>query len=128
MAVILGIDYGQKNIGVAIATTPLAEPLTVLDNDSQLFDHLNNIIQAEAAESIIIGISEGEMARLTQEFGQKLAQVTQIPIKYYDETLSSYEAKQKLSHASWSKRTQPQDAYQATIMLQNYLDSLETGH
>jgi len=63
------------------------------------------------------------MAQKSREFGQRLQQTLGLPVKFHDETLSSHEAKQKLRHAKKSLRDQPQDAYQATVMLQDYLDT-----
>ena len=66
MANLLGIDYGTECLGIAIATTPLAEPLLILDNNVDLFNKLQQICQEQAITKIIIGLSEGEMAQKTQ--------------------------------------------------------------
>lgn len=119
----LGIDFGLKHIGISLATTILAEPLTILDNDKSSAQKINLLCQQHQIGIVIIGVSEGKMAQKSREFGQRLQQTLGLPVKFHDETLSSHEAKQKLRHAKKSLRDQPQDAYQATVMLQDYLDT-----
>lgn len=123
---ILGIDYGQKKIGLALATSKIAEPFGVIKFvDWQSFlERLVEIVTEEKAEKIVIGISEAKSARETRAFGEKLAKEISLPIEYFDETLSTQEA-QKLSreaNISRKKRTAMEDAYAAAIMLQNCLD------
>lgn len=123
MSNILGIDYGTKIIGVSLATTIIAEPLIILDNDSDAISQLVEICQSYHVDTIVIGMSEGDMGQRTKEFAQVLAQKIAIPIEFHDETLSSYTAQQMLLHAKKSLRDEPQDAFQATVMLQDYLDT-----
>ncbi len=123
----LGIDYGDKNIGVSMATTPLAEPLTVLKNHPPVTQELRLLCQQHRIDTIIVGISEGQMAAKSREFGEHLQPATGLPVKFHDETLTSHEANQKLQHAKKSLRQKPQDAYQATLMLQDYLDTHPTS-
>lgn len=120
---VLGIDYGEERVGISIATTSLAEPHVVLENKLGIMGKIHEICTQKKIEAVIIGISEGEMAQKSQDFGKKLAVAIAIPVEYHDETLTSYEANEKLRHTKKSRRNKPQDAYQAALMLQDYLDT-----
>jgi putative Holliday junction resolvase len=123
---LLGIDYGDKKIGLAIASGKLAEPLSVLrvKTEEEAVKKVTQVVQVEHVDKIIIGLSEGRTAEKTKTFGQKLQSHTILPIEYYDETLSTHEA-QSLSRESGmkrSKRAALEDAFAACVILQNYLD------
>lgn len=111
---ILGIDYGRSKIGLAIAEGRLAEPWKVV-NPIELMKILAN----EKFDKIVVGISEGEMGTESGKFAKTLGAET------FDETLSTQEAQRLSREAGVSKKKQRgmEDAYAASIMLQNYLDS-----
>lgn len=119
---ILGIDYGRSKVGLAIAETPLAQPMGVIryTTPGELQVKIKRIIEENDIEKIIVGVSEGEMAKESKEFAKIIGAET------FDETLTSHEA-QRLSMEAGikrKKRHEMEDAFAATIMLQNYLDSL----
>jgi len=62
---ILGIDYGRKKLGLAISEGPLAEPLRILryQEIKILSERIRKIVEALRIEKIVVGISEGEMAK-----------------------------------------------------------------
>jgi putative Holliday junction resolvase len=117
----LGIDYGTKKAGLAVSDGKLADPLTVLrfENEEELIKKVNNIIQREKIEKVVVGVSENEMGKKSKEFAKKINSVT------FDETLTSKDAINYaiLAGVPKQKRRKNEDAYAATIMLQNYLDS-----
>lgn len=125
---ILSIDYGRKKIGVAIGDTEskLSEPLSVIrfETDEDAIRKIGEVAKIENTEKIVIGISEGEMAKETKKFGEMLVKELKIPIDFQDETLSTQEA-QELSidaHIKRKKRHELEDAYAAALVLQNFLD------
>lgn len=126
----LGIDYGTKRVGVAIATTFLAEPLVVLANTPQLLEELQELIQERRPAVIVIGISEREMAEQTRQFAAQLEahlhqHTAESPrIVFADETLSSVEVYEKLHQSGKRDIRQkgPIDHYAAAHILQEYLD------
>ncbi len=134
----LAIDYGTKRVGVAIARTSLAEPLTVLLNTEHLFDELLKIITEYQPTTIVVGLSEQEMAEQTKQFlerfktylaaqrtATKLQQFPNLPhFIFTDETLSSVEAQKRLHQAGKHHLRQkgPIDHYAAAQFLQEYLD------
>ena len=124
---ILGIDYGRKKIGLAIAFTEIAEPYRVIryDDLEVLGEKIKEVIRNENIEEIVVGISEGEMAEETKKFGEILKEKTRLPLSFADETLSTYDA-QRFSQEAGVKRQKRkdfEDAYAATVMLQEYLAS-----
>lgn len=121
MTKILGIDYGRSKIGIAIAESGLSEPFKVIRVVS--FEDAVNKIQAEIEiekpEKVIVGVSEGMMGEESKRFADTIGAETS------DETLTSLDA-QTLSREAGigqKKRREMEDAYAASIMLQNYLDS-----
>ena len=117
----LGIDYGRSKIGLATSDGPLAEPFKVVryNNKESAIEEIKKIIEKENIEKVVVGVSEGEMAEESKLFAKEFNAET------FDETLTSQDA-QILSREAGigrKKRGEMEDAYAATIMLQNYLDS-----
>ncbi len=125
--VILGIDWGDVKLGVAIAVGTFSEPLKVIryEEFNLLLKELQEIIEKEGIEKVVVGISEGASGVKATEFSKNLKKVLDIPVETYDETLSTYEA-QRLARESGikrKKRKELEDAYAASVMLQSYLDN-----
>ncbi len=121
---ILAIDFGTVRVGIAVSRATLAEPLTILANDEQLFHNLKKLLVEEETEQIVIGISENKMAELTEQFAVTLKEHTDLPVHFFDETLSSNTVHQKLRMAKKSKREGNIDHYAAAEFLQEYLDTM----
>ncbi len=123
---ILGIDYGKKKIGLALATSKIAEPFMVLRVKSfqEGIDRVVDVVEYERIEKIVIGISEGKMAEETRAFGKRIEEQSDKQIVYQDETLSTQKAQELSIEAGIGrkKRKSLEDAYSAAIILQAYLD------
>lgn len=125
---LLGIDFGERKIGLALAAGKIAEPYFVVHYKDlrQALSVITEVIEKEGVDEVVIGISEGKMAIETKEFAQRLAEVVTKKITFHDETLTSKEA-QRLSIESGMKRKKRrslEDAFAAALMLQDYIDSL----
>lgn len=123
---ILGIDYGLKKVGLALAASKIAEPLKVVRVISieDAVRKVGQVAKAEKVEKVVVGVSESKMAVNSIEFAEALKGELAIPVELFDETLSTYEA-QELSLKTGlkrKKRKEMEDAYSATIVLQRYLD------
>ncbi|MFZ5365715.1 MAG: Holliday junction resolvase RuvX [Patescibacteria group bacterium] len=114
---ILGIDYGERKIGLAISEGVLAEPLKIVKSNRQIV----SICQKEGIEKIVVGISEGKMAERARKFGRGLGKITGLPVKFQDETLTSQEAVAKMKEIG--KRVKDEDAISAALILQEYLET-----
>ena len=123
----LGIDFGLKHVGLAVAEGPLAEPLgeKKYSQQEKLFNYLNSIIIKQQIDKIVIGLPEGRLADTVKNFADQLKQLTNLPIFFQDETLSTQEAKLKLiaAHAPQKKRRFDHSAA-AALILQDYLDMI----
>jgi len=123
---ILAIDYGDKKIGLALATSKIPQPYGVLLNRSKQYvvDKISRVIKKENIQKLLIGVSEGESKQKAQNFGNQLKESLDTEIEYIDETLSTYESQKLAINAGIKrkKRKNLKDAYAACYMLQLYLD------
>lgn len=131
---VLGIDYGDKRIGLALSDQLriIASPLEVYYRKSlqQDLEYIQKIIQANQVDTIVIGLpinmdgTLGERATQTQDFGEQLRQLTNIPIVYVDERWTSKESERILiqSNIRREKRKTLVDKVAAQNILQRYLD------
>lgn len=123
---ILGIDYGEKKIGLALSEKgKLALPYEVLRLPwKDVVRKITDIVKREGVERVVIGFSEKE----TQEekrFIDGLEKALDIPIDLWDETLTTQEAERLAIEAGIprKKRKKMEDAFAAALMLQSYLDA-----
>jgi putative Holliday junction resolvase len=141
---VLGIDYGQRRIGLALsdATGMLARPWKVVGrvgNPGQVAAALGTEIRALAAEddglgAVVLGFprrlsgEENEQTRAVRELATRLREATPIPVHLQDERLTSHEADELLARREkdWRKRKAAIDAVAAAVILQDYLDSAAT--
>ncbi len=108
----LGLDIGSKRIGVArinsVARIP--EPLVTLENNDSFTVELKKIIDKEAVDLIVVGLprnmsgEETQQSNIVKDFVDKVLRPSiNLPIIYYDETLSSVDA-EKYSDDTKKKR------------------------
>lgn len=131
---ILGLDVGERRIGVAISTPEgsLAVPLRVLERSEESADlrAIAELAVAENATAIVVGHpisldgSRGAQARSVEAFAHSLAETSGLAVELADERLTSAEAKRGRSQSSRSQRARraPVDDLAAAIILQAYLD------
>jgi|SRR5690554_3505312 len=139
MTRVIGIDYGQRRIGIALSDELqlFATPFyTITDNSNNLekicYD-LIEIIEKEKVSSIVIGLpshrdgSPSRQTKAVEKFIRTLRQLTDLPIVTYDERYSSVEANELLIRKGISikKSKEKIDQIAAAIILQNYLNSKE---
>jgi putative Holliday junction resolvase len=132
---ILALDHGTKRIGVAISDElkMIAQPLEFIlaEPFTDFLTRLKEIIRAKEVEMILVGIprnmngSYGPAALKVQEFVAVLKGTLGVPIKTWDERLTSMQANRFLIEADVrrSKRKEKVDQTAAAILLQSYLDS-----
>ena len=121
MKKLLGIDYGDKRIGLAIAEAgSIAVPYKVIANTEKLFEELQEIIKSENIDEIIIGLphslsgESNQRLEITQKFIDELAKFINLPIKEVDEQLTSKLYTQQ-------GVTKDIDKHAATAILDTYL-------
>lgn len=126
---ILGIDYGRKKIGIAVGISGFSEPLKVIRvlGFDDAVSKVKKEIGSEAADKVIVGVSEGAMGEESARFASAVGSQLPIKVETFDETLTSKDAQNLSIQAgvSRTKRRVLEDAYAASVMLQNYLDSIK---
>jgi len=133
---ILAIDHGTKRMGIAISDEmrTIAQPLEYIAAEplDKFFDRLAQIIAEKQISLIVVGVPRnmdgtyGPAAAKVQQFVAALKDVVTVPIKSWDERLTSVQANRYLIEADVrrSKRKEKVDKTAAAILLQSYLDSL----
>ncbi len=134
MGVILGLDMGEKRVGVAVTDElgMVATPLVSLayTGRKQLVNDLNKLIAEYNAEKIVVGLPKtlkGEMGPAAQKISAQVGWFkTQInlPWIFWDERLTTAEVERVLLDADMSRerRKEVRDRLAAQRILQNYLD------
>ena len=132
--IILSVDYGDKRTGIAICDKfeMLASPVCVITewNIDSLANKIIDIANEKKAEEIVVGLpknmdgSEGFRADACKDLGEKLRSLTEIPVKFWDERLTTVSAHKILSenNVRGKKRKAVVDAVAADIILQDYID------
>jgi putative Holliday junction resolvase len=132
---ILGLDYGEKRIGVALANVEkrLAIPMTVIERAGEKvdMDKVIYLIKQYDVERIVVGLPrslDGSLGRQAEEvlnFTGVLSRHINIPVDTWDERFSTVAAESLFKDAGMKreKRKGHRDAMAAAIILQGYLDS-----
>ncbi len=132
---ILSVDLGLKRTGVAVSDPleMLASPVgTIAEDDPDvLCGEIAAIVEREQVGEIVVGHprnmdgSRGESAQRAETFAEALGQRTGLPVRLWDERLTTVSAIGFLNETNvrGKKRKQIVDTVSATIILQEYLDS-----
>jgi len=123
---ILAIDFGLKNIGLAISNGELAEPFGQIkvSYPQKAIEKITSICEKNKIEIIVVGLPEGKLVKKIKEFGKQLKKATSLSVVFQDETLTSKQAVKKMIEAKKPlKKRQKQDhTFAACLILQDYLD------
>lgn len=122
---LLGIDYGDKHVGLALATTFVAEALEVVPTH-QAIDRIRSLIKTYNIDAIVLGLSENQMGEKIKHFARLLSDTFHLPVHFQDETLSSQETRKKMAIQGIKRsiRQAKTDHFVAAAILQDYLDSV----
>ncbi|MFA5164427.1 MAG: Holliday junction resolvase RuvX [Candidatus Omnitrophota bacterium] len=136
---ILGLDVGDRRIGVAVSD-PLgiiAQGVTVIERKTLDEDlkAIKDIIVKYGAESIVVGMpinmdgTKGKSADKVTEFVGVLSSSAGIPVATYDERLSTKESEKFLisSDVSRKKRKSVIDKIAAQLILESYLERIKNN-
>ena len=133
---VIAIDHGTVRMGIAISDVlkKIAQPLEFIPAEpfSGFLDRFKALLQEYEVELVLLGMprnmdgSYGEASIKVREFEAVLKKSITIPIKTFDERLTSVQANRSLTQgkAKKKKKRQSVDAMAAAILLQSYLDSL----
>ncbi|MEP3295135.1 MAG: Holliday junction resolvase RuvX [Pseudoruegeria sp.] len=136
MKAIAGLDFGEKTIGVAVSDSFLAvaSPLDTIRRKKFTVDAeaLLEIIKHRSIVGLVLGLprnmdgSEGARCQKTRAFARNLGRLTDLPITYWDERLSTVAAERSLLEADTSRKRRAEviDHIAAGYILQGALDRL----
>jgi putative holliday junction resolvase len=135
---ILALDYGTKRIGVAISDELklIAQPIEFIPAEPflEFLNRLKDLLREKEVELIVVGLprnmdgSYGPASLKVKEFVVVLEEALSIPIKTWDERLTSVQANRLLIQGGVRRQNRKQqvDKMAAAILLQSYLDSRTT--
>ncbi|HWY32394.1 MAG TPA: Holliday junction resolvase RuvX [Candidatus Acidoferrum sp.] len=131
---ILALDHGTKRIGVAVSdeTQTIAQPLEYIPAEpfADFLVRLKKILSEKEVDLVLIGLprnmdgSYGPAAHKVETFVSVLRNAIAVPLKTWDERLTSAMANRILIQANVrrDKRKEKVDKMAAAILLQSYLD------
>jgi putative holliday junction resolvase len=134
---ILGVDPGEKRIGLAISdpTATIANPLQVIKHVSRALDaaSIAQIAAEHDCEKIVVGQAldsdgnPGPAARHADRLAEAIRAQTDLPVELWDETGSTQAARSAAIALGVGrrKRSGHLDEIAATVILQSYLDAQE---
>ncbi|PYS44602.1 MAG: Holliday junction resolvase RuvX [Acidobacteria bacterium] len=132
---VMALDVGDKTIGVAISDalllTAQARPTVRRKDIAADIEKLRRLAQENEVHEVVVGQPlhmDGQPSPQSQKvarFAEQLRKVLDLPIIFWDERLTSFEAEQHLEQMglNWRQRREQVDKIAAMIILQNYLDS-----
>jgi putative Holliday junction resolvase len=137
---ILGLDPGERRIGVAVAVpgASMALPLTVLDATGDWGAALARLVAEHRVAGIVVGLpvslsgSEGAAAARAREFAAGVGERLGLPVHLVDERLSTVAAGRALAEAGArgrraGRKSGAVDRSAAAVILQAWLDSHPGG-
>jgi len=128
---ILGLDVGEKRIGLACASWPkgIPQPLTTISNDEKLFNNLSKILSDMAIVLMVIGLprslsmEETQQTQYVKQFIELLKQKFDLPIYTTDEALTSIKAEDELVNKRVKFTRADIDALSATYILEDFISN-----
>lgn len=131
-----GLDFGDKTVGVAISDRmgTVATPLETIRRKKFTLDaaHLFEIVKKCEIGGLVLGLprnmdgSEGPRCQKTRAFARNLSRLTELPIGFWDERLSTVAAERALLEADTSRKRRAEliDHVAASYILQGALDRM----
>lgn len=133
---VLGIDFGERRIGIAVSdgAGQFAHGLCTLwrKGIKRDMEFIKELVKKEGVERIVLGLpvgfdgKEGTQCAKIRNFGIKLGEEVGLPVFYTDEVLSTEEAKEILTFRPRRRRLKKEeiDRVSAAVILQRYLDKI----
>jgi len=134
---IMGLDFGSKTVGVAISDPLLitAQGIEIIRRKEenklrQTLARIEELISEYGVDEIVLGLpknmndTEGDRARLSLEFKDKLERRTGLPVHMWDERLTTVEADNIMMEAGIRRENRKEyvDMIAAQLILEGYLE------
>ncbi|EXX87102.1 Holliday junction resolvase [Paenibacillus darwinianus] len=132
---LMGLDYGDRRIGVAVSDpfgwTAQGVGVVETRRDGGELDIIAALVREHEVGEVVVGLPKnmngtiGPRGEICIAFAQNLREKLNLPVHLWDERLTTVSAERTLLEADISrkKRKQVVDKMAATLILQNYLDS-----
>jgi putative Holliday junction resolvase len=124
MSRVLALDYGEARCGAAVSdpTGTVATPLDAIERPGSRrgLDRVARLVREHDAERVVVGLpltlagDEGEQARVTREWAERLRELVSVPVELHDERLTTRQAEQAGGAA-------PADSRAAAHLLESWL-------
>ena len=142
---VVGIDYGERRIGIAVSdpTGMLARPVATIPGDANPAVAVARVLEQVVAleqdddpvSMFVVGLprrldgSANEQTPRAEGFAERLRAQAARPVVLQDERLTSLEADGllKVRERDWRERKKRLDAVAAAVILQEYLDGHQAG-
>ena len=128
----LALDIGDRRIGLATGNDQawLARPHSILTRRSKNedFDTIGRVAEELGANHLLVGLpynmdgSEGPQAKSVRKYATRLQTQVDLPVTFWDERLSSFEADQIIFQSGKRRSSKHNDDVAAATFLQTYLD------
>lgn len=134
MTKILGLDVGERRIGVALSEDKIIAPFGVVDNTNldEAMSEIGKICRKENILKIIIGIPKSQdnvQADKIYKFALTLAQNLNLEVDFVDESLTSKEAERKLENSNLDPKSrefkEEVDKLSAQYILEQYINQVQ---
>lgn len=117
---VLGIDWGEKRIGLALADSSLARTYGTVSSIEALLD----VIEREEVQRVVLGLPEGRFEKTVKDLGSRIERECGIPVVLRSEVLTSRLAQARMIEAGRSRKSRSKlDEASAALILQEYLDA-----
>ena len=128
----MAFDFGLKRIGLAVGQTltKTAQPVHIFKADDGVpnWDTVSKYVNQWAPDVLVVGLplnmdgTESEMSLLAKNFADKLRKRFVLPVKTFDERLSTFDAKGEAAE-EYAKPDMYVDAIAAKLILESWLNS-----
>ena len=133
---LLALDVGEKRIGVATADATIKIAMTkgTLTVDDEIYHTIAQMIDEEQATTVVVGYPRNQsgdptaQTAVVEAFVEKLRTVTNTPIVYQDESLTSVKAEETLRRQKRPYAKADIDTLAASYILQDYLEAMGGRH
>jgi len=137
---ILGIDFGDRNIGLAVSDALLLTAQAIgryrIQNKEEDKKYFLELVSKYEISEIVIGLplrmdgSPGTRVEKTKKFARWLEGTLNLPIVFWDERLTTQQALKILSQQKihFRKKKSLKDQISASLILSSYLESKRTKH
>lgn len=138
MGRVLGIDFGERRIGLALSdpTRVIATPLPTLQRRAGKrppVAAILDIVVSHEVDQLVVGLpltlegEESDWTRAVRSFGERLGERSGLPVAYLDERMTSVRAERAVRSLGLPKhereRKERVDAAAAVLILQAFLDA-----